>query len=104
MVAKMAEEMGVRKVAGQQMPPRATSAAESALRLRPRRALSSAQPSAYSGRNEHSASRMTVISVCPAHRVHFARPSGPSWSRTVPHGWHNTRGCHRAMHPKWVSR
>jgi len=43
-VAKMAEEIGVRKVAGQPWLPRATSAAESALRLRPRRALSSAQP------------------------------------------------------------
>jgi hypothetical protein len=32
------------ETAGQLMPPRATSAAESALGLRPRRALSSAQP------------------------------------------------------------
>ena len=45
MMAKMAEEIGARCFTGQLVPPRATSAAESALRLRPRRALSSAQPS-----------------------------------------------------------
>src|SRR5450631_3876153 len=61
------------ETAGQLMPPRATSAAESALGLRPRRALSSAQPwprctTTTSPRNDASANGEQPLNSVSHHR------------------------------------